>query len=357
VRLSMRGALALALAGGLAVPCVAHGAERTVYMGVPRASQKAFQTTFSDANRFFPRVATIHVGDRVRFVPAGFHNVDLPGRRTRRLPLITPTGQDVAGAVDAAGAPFWFNGQSGLSFNPTLLRLRFGRQLSYAGSEALNSGLPITNNPKALTVRFTRPGSFRYFCDIHTRMAGTVRVVQPERSVRTERAHRRTVRREVGAALRVARSITKGHTTPAGTVDLGIEKSGVSFFGFRPESLSVPRGSTVLFRMPARSNEVHTATFGPGNPETEPTSYLGKLAGSLETPNFDPAALYPSDRPPALVGFTTSLHGNGFWNTGALDGDSSSATPPRSAVRFDSVGTFAYYCIIHPFMRGTINVT
>ena len=354
----MRGALGLALATGLVAPSVAHGAERTVYMGVPRASLKAFETTLSDANSFFPRVATIHVGDRVRFAPAGFHNVDLPGRRTRRLPLITPTGRDVAGVVDAAGAPFWFNGQSGLSFNPQLLRLRFGRQLSYSGSRALNSGLPITNNPKSLTVRFTRPGSFRYFCDIHAQMNGTVRVVRPERSVPTERAHRQTVRREVGAALRVARSITRGHTTPAATVDLGIEgKGGVSFFGFVPQKLTVARGTTVLFRMPARSREVHTATFGPGDPEKEPTSYLGTIAGSLQTPQFDPRALYPSDPPPAIVGFSPSLHGNGFWSTGTLDGDARSPTPPRSSLRFNAAGTFAYYCTIHPFMNGTITVT
>ena len=166
------------------------------------------------------------------------------------------------------------------------------------------------------------------------------------------------MRRQVSAALKVARSITRGHTTPAATVDLGIErKGGVSFLGFVPQNMTVPRGSTVLFRMPARSNEVHTATFGPGNPETEPNSYLGTIAGSLQSPQFDPRALYPSDPPPAIVGFTTALHGNGFWSTGALDGDSRSATPPRSAVRFNSVGAFAYYCLIHPFMRGTITVT
>ena len=35
---------------------------------------------------------------------------------------------------------------------------------------------------------------------------------------------------------------------------------------------------TITFSMSAKSFEDHTATFGPGNPETEPTSYLGDLA-------------------------------------------------------------------------------
>jgi plastocyanin len=348
----------LALGAGLVAPSAADAAEKTVYMGLPRASQQAFQATGSDANAFFPRVATIHVGDTVKFAARGFHTVDLPGRRTRPLPLITPNGQPVAGAVDAAGAPFWFNGQSGLGFNPALLDLQFGKRLSYSGSKAVLSGLPITNNPKALRVRFTRAGSFRYFCDIHPGMTGRVRVVGQGSSVPSASADKRSVRRQLSAALRVARSITSGRTTPANTVDVGIEgKGGVHFFGFVPDKLTVARGSTVLFRMPARSTEVHTATTGPGNPENEPDSYLGKLAASLQSPQFDPAALYPSDPPPGIVGLTPTSHGNGFWNTGALDGDARSPTPPRGAVRFDGAGTYEIYCIIHPFLHGTITVT
>ena len=36
--------------------------------------------------------------------------------------------------------------------------------------------------------------------------------------------------------------------------------------------------------------EVHTATTGPGDPEKEPTSYLGALAASFNGPAFDSAA-------------------------------------------------------------------
>ena len=40
--------------------------------------------------------------------------------------------------------------------------------------------------------------------------------------------------------------------------------------------------------MSAKTYEVHTATFGPGNPETEPTSYLGDLAAHFASdPVFD----------------------------------------------------------------------
>ena len=53
---------------------------------------------------------------------------------------------------------------------------------------------------------------------------------------------------------------------------------GVEYFGFFPANKSVKVGTTVTFRMSSKSFEVHTATTGPGNPETEPTSYLGAIA-------------------------------------------------------------------------------
>src|SRR5689334_16138646 len=100
---------ALALALGLGVPAVAAAAQKDVSLGPPSSASKALQKTGSDVNDFFPHRTTIHVGDTVRFVPNGFHTVDLPGRRTRKLPIITPQGQPITGVLDAAGAPFWFN--------------------------------------------------------------------------------------------------------------------------------------------------------------------------------------------------------------------------------------------------------
>src|SRR5215211_6841582 len=97
----------LGLALLLAVPTAAAAAQKDVSMGPPRAAQKALQPTASDVNDFFPHRVTVHVRDTVRFIPNGFHTVDLPGRRTRKLPLIVPAGQPIAGSVDAAGAPFW----------------------------------------------------------------------------------------------------------------------------------------------------------------------------------------------------------------------------------------------------------
>jgi plastocyanin len=360
MRTSRKLATCIALGVGL-VPVIssaASAAQKDVSLGPPRNAQRALQSTGSDVNDFFPHAVTVHVGDTVRFVPNGFHTVDLPGRRTRKLPIITPVGPAIAGAVDAAGAPFWFNGQPGLGFNPRLLRSAFGKRRSYTGSTAVLSGLPLSQRPRPMSVRFTRTGTFRYFCDIHPGMTGIVRVARSGRSIPSAAADRRTLRRQVARTLAAARALSKSPPAPpANTVNVGAQRRGnVSFFAFVPSTLTVPRGTTVTFRMNA-STEVHTATVGPGNPENQPQSYLGQIEAGLQGPTLDPRGLFPSDPPGALAALTPASHGNGFWNSGALDEDPATTTvPPANAVNFAAPGVYQVFCMIHPFMHATVTV-
>jgi plastocyanin len=325
-------------------------------MGVPRASQRDFQQRLSDVNDFFPHTVTINVNDTVRFVPSGFHTVNLPARGRGKLPIFAPTGQKVAGSLDAAGAPFFFNGQDALGFNPPLLRSLFGQRRSYTGARAVNSGLPLAERPRPMTVRFARAGTFRYFCDVHLGMTGNVRVLRAGRRVPSAREDRARVRAQVASTLRTARALQRTTSAPANVVNVGLQGRGnVSFFDFVPKRLTVPVGTTVTFRNPARS-EVHTATSGPGNPEREPNSYLGQIVATLESPSPDARVFYPSDPPPGIASLTPTLHGNGFWNTGALDLDRSTPLPSSSAVRFAAPGVYQLWCLIHPFMNGTVTV-
>jgi plastocyanin len=339
----------------LVVPAAAQAAQKSVDMGLPRASQRAFQSSLADVNDFFPHRVTIRAGDTVRFVPTGFHTVNLPARGGGKLPLIIPTGQKVAGAVDAAGAPFFFNGLDQVGFNPRLLTSNFGKRRTYTGRSQVLSGLPLARRPQPMTVRFDRTGTFRYFCDLHLGMTGVVKVVGSDDDVPSAREDRATLRDQVASTLRTARSLVRNSTQPANTVDVGLGGAGrVSFFGFAPARLTVPTGTTVTFREGDRS-ETHTATIGPGNPETQPSSYLGQLAGSLESPTFDPRAVYPSDPGPAAP-FTPTFHGNGFWNSGAMDLDPGTPLRTSNTVRFSAPGTYEVWCLIHPFMRGTVTV-
>jgi plastocyanin len=361
MRTSRKLAMCFALGVGffLAVPIAAGAAQKDVSMGPPRAAQKALQPTGSDVNDFFPHQVTVHVGDTVRFVPNGFHTVDLPAQgRTRRLLPFVPTGQPIAGSVDAAGAPFWFNGQSLVGFNPALFTSAFGKRRAYTGARAVLSGIPQSERPKPMTVRFNRTGTFRYFCDIHLGMTGNVRVVRGSRAIPSGAADRRTLRRQVASTLATAKALAKSRPPASPIVNIGAEAKGnVSMFAFVPSALTVPAGTTVTFRMDART-EIHTATIGPGDPEKQPQSYLGQLeVGQQGGAVLDPRLAFPSEPPGALATLTPTFHGNGFWNSGVLDEDPTTSTvPATSAVRFAAPGTYQVFCMIHPFMHATVTV-
>jgi plastocyanin len=351
-------ALGVVVLAVLAIPAAAaSAATRTVTMGPAPKVEKQLNTRFSsDVNDFFPHGTTIHVGDRIRFVPSNFHTVDFPRSGQGAVPLFSPTGQNVSGALDAAGQPFWFNGQPQLGFTPSLLRSGFGKTFTFNGRRRVESGLPLQNKPKPMTVRFTRAGTFTFLCDVHAGMKGTVRVLSRGRPIPTARQHAAKVKAQVARGLRIARSLASTKP-PSGVVSVGASgRGGVERFEMFPRTLTVPVGTTVRFQMSARTFEVHTATFGPGDPETQPDSYLGQLAASLTQPVANPAALYPSERPGTLATLTSTLHGNGFWNAGVMDRARATPPPSSNSVKFGERGQFTFHCLIHPFMTGTVVV-
>ena len=354
-----RWALGAVAAAGLllAGTAAAQAAEKTVQMGTPPSAARTLQKSAVDVNAFFPSSVAIHVGDRVRFVPVGFHDVHFLGRSGKATTPFIPTGKTIAGVNDAAGVPFWFNGRPELGANPRIFNPRgnLGKTVVTNGTREIYSGAPITNRPRPMIVRFTRAGLFRYVCDIHPGMKGSVRVNPRSRPVPSARADSRRVNRQIASARSVARTLTERDAPPANTVDVGrAGRGGVSLFAFVPSRLTVPVGTTVTFRMQSGDFETHTATTGPGDPQKEPNSYLGRLVASLESPNAAQHALYPSDVPPAAASLTPALHGNGFWNSGGMDAISGTPLGNQSQVRFAAAGTYRFVCLIHPFMLATI---
>jgi plastocyanin len=356
VHFRSKTAFAVTMASLAAVPGVASAATKTVDMGAPVSAQKALQHAGSDANAFFPSSVSVHVGDKVKFVPTGFHTVELLGKGAKPTPLLSPTGQPSAES-DAAGAAFWFNGQPQVGFTPSLLKALYGKSVSYNGSKSIQSGLPLANKPKPFTVTMKKAGTFTYLCTIHTGMKGTIKVLAKSKPVPSAKADGKRVAAQTAAALKVAKGLA-ATKPPANTVSVGAAGAGgVESYSFFPSSLTVAAGTTVTFAMAKASYEVHTATTGPGDPEKDPKSYLGTLAASLNSPAFASAAIYPSDVPGAPAALTTTSHGNGFWNSGALDTASATAQLPSSnAVTFAAPGTYQFYCMIHPFMHGTVTV-
>jgi plastocyanin len=189
-------------------------------------------------------------------------------------------------------------------------------------------------------------------------MKGVVHVVAKTAKAPSARADATTIRNQVKRDLSLAKKLVKVKPA-ANTVDVGYAAGqGVEYFGFLPGNLTVKSGTTVDFTMTKGSEEIHTATFGPGDPEKDPNSYLGQIASSFQGPGpFDPRAVYPSDPPGSVASLTQSAHGNGFWGSGVLDALSATPQPFANAVRFDQPGVYDYYCMVHPFMHGTVTVT
>jgi plastocyanin len=353
---SLRAVALVGAAAALVAPAAAQAKTKSVSVGPPlTAAKKMGQTT--TANAFFPSKLKINVGDSVKFVPAGFHTVNFPKKGDGPFPLIIPTGQKIAGANDAAGAPFWFNGQDALSLNPAFAAppaSTWGKKATYTGAKTVESGLPA-EKAKPLTVKFTKAGTYTYYCDLHPGMKASVTVAKKGATVPTAKQDAAATKKQADATVKAAKDLDK--TDPgANTVDLGVAaKGGVEYFGMVPAALTVAKGTTVKFQMTKGSYEAHTATFGPGNIE-DPSSYLGGIAASFESPSIDPKGVYPSDVGAAPISLSPTTHGNGFFNTGVLDADSKSPLPGSASVKFDTAGTYTYYCLIHPFMRGTVTV-
>ena len=204
-----------------------------------------------------------------------------------------------------------------------------------------------------MTVKFTKAGTYKVYCDLHPGMAASVTVAKKGAAVPTAKQDAAAVKKQADAAVKAAKGLAS--TNPgANTVDLGVAaKGGVEYLGMVPSALTVAKGTTVKFQMSKGTYEAHTATFGPGNIE-DPQSYLGAIAASFESPSIDPRGAYPSDVTPVSLSPTT--HGNGFWNSGVLDVVKQSPLQESASVKFDTAGTYTFYCLIHPFMRGTVTV-
>jgi plastocyanin len=334
------------------LPAAASAATTTVYAGAPPSLKgpKSLSADNPGVNAFFNTRVTIHAGDSVKWVglASTFHNVDLPGPTSKGLPLVV-TGATVTGIKDEGGSAWWFDGLlPSLAFNPLLLGATGGNV--YDGSKRVSSGVPA--GPKAsntFKVRFAKPGTYKYFCDVHPGMVGYVVVKPKAKPIPTAKQDAKALKAQEKTALATAEKVAKTKL-PADTVADGLSGAGgVELYNMFPATLTVSTGSVVTFTMGQGSREAHTATFGP-------KAYLMTLENSIQSPMFDPAATYPSDAPTGPIQLSASSHGNGFANTGFIDQDSSTPFPASQKIQFNTPGTFRYYCLIHPFMAGTIIV-
>ncbi|MCW2952152.1 MAG: hypothetical protein JWQ48_1322 [Conexibacter sp.] len=349
-----------ACVAALLVPATAGAATKTVFAGPSGSAGGVFlgNPPTADLDSFSLAHVTVHVGDNVRWVFRGLHTVTFPRQGRADIPFIVPdpTGTKYTGINDAAGAPFWFNGQTRLTLDP-LGALRQGGRTE-DGTRVTGSGIFFGNAPTPpYTLTFPKQGVYRYDCVIHPGMEGTVRVEPRGVRIPTRAQDAVAQKRQLVSDARIARQLAN-FTPPPGTVSGGHDRGQVVQFRFFPPSTHVNVGDTLRLTVTSRA-EAHTFSFGPAG-------YLTRLSSALVIPVparrgpptlvFNGQIAFPSDPPPTLPPYRPTLHGNGFLNTGILDGDPRTPNPSSATVRFAQAGSYDYICLLHPWMHGTVTV-
>jgi plastocyanin len=357
-KLRLLGAGALAVAA--LVPSTAQAATKSVFAGPPKPLKGVAK--YADANAFFPKTVKIAKGDTVDFQFRGFHTVFFAKRGTRAPSFESTDGQKLSGFNDAAGQPFWFNGLDRLIVNP-LAAFPSGDGI-VDRKAADGSGLPDFEGPPApFSAKFPKPGTYRYVCQVHPGMKGKVSVRKSRKGVPSTSKDQAKVAKQVARITKTLKRLDRFDGPGDNRVRAGNDTVEAALFAFFPKDITIKAGESVTFEMPARSSEIHTASFGPAD-------YLKSINDNLVTPDpgspaggpptllLNPLAFFPSDPPPALPPYTGSNHGNGFLSTGVLDPFEQSPPPDEAVVTFQTPGTYTYICAIHgPFMDGTVTVT
>jgi plastocyanin len=309
-----------------------------------------------DLDGFFPSVTQIHVGDSVSWSINGFHTVTFLAAGQPEPPLIVPASANpLSGLLDAAKAPFWFNGQPKQIINPVAAFPAGGN--TYSGTGYLNSGTPSPGGPpKPFVVKFTKAGTFTFNCLVHPGMKGVVTVLPAGKHVPTAAQDRAAANAQGGAAFEKARKLAKVKL-PAATVLAGHDGGSVAWLRFFPQNLKIKVGTTVDFKLSSK-REIHTITFGPA-------AFTSAIESTFTAPQPNPAGpptilvnplgSYPSD-PPPLPPYTGANHGNGFEGTGILAAGGG-PLPSSAKITFLKPGVFKYECVVHENMDGTITVT
>jgi plastocyanin len=329
----------LALAVALLVPAGASAATKKLFAGPPVSKPPAGAPKDGDTNAFYRKLVTIHVGDKVRWTLNGFHTVTFPAKGQKPPAFIgpDPEGRKVEGQNDAAGAPFWFNGQTLLILEQNGAFPVGGK--TYNGKKLVSSGAPLSNGrPKPVTIKFTKAGTYQYYCTIHPGMRARVKVVKKGKKVPSAAADRKAAKREFAARAKRVIADSKFQGPAGNQVDAGHDTINTSLLRFFPAKKTVPVGSTVTLALTRTTSEIHTFSFGPPD-------YLKKISDGFITPGptggpgrplfiFNPMLAFSSDPPPAFPPYTGANHGNGFFNTGVLDQDPKTPNPASAHVTF-----------------------
>jgi plastocyanin len=332
---------------------VALGDTKKAPAGTPKGTQ---------LNQFFPGRLTVNAGDNVSFTTLGFHTVSYLNRKAPPPFLLPAKGEVYSGINDAAGQPFYFDGEPKLQNNIVYFVPAGGKTISrgrFASSGALFAENP--RKPVTATFGFPQAGKFKLVCMIHPFMEMDVTVKPKGAAVpATPDEVAAEAQAETAKAYAKAKALV-AQKPPRNTIYMGVDSGKVSggrttVFDFLPNLTTVKAGTPVTFVVKAPS-EAHNAAFGPPKYAMKLIEQTDLFPEKPGDPNQGtPFFVYGSDAPGTPYE-GSKMHGNGFYATPLADG--LPGPPPQSfRVSFTTPGKYHFICQLHgPDMAADIRVT
>ena len=283
-----------------------------------------------EADAYGPDPLIIHPGDTVRWTFAGAHTVTFNSGKPE-LPLVVPGPTPGTLALGPGYFPAGITGTSG----------------TYDGTQQVSSGFQAPGSaPVTFSLTFTTTGTFGYVCMLHPGMRGNIEVREatailpetPAAAVARGKVTRTTLTGKVKSTAQALRPTDSG-TVHAAQVGVG-NAFGASALAFINGDRTVNRGDTMVWTN-TDPFEIHTVTFTSG----------GKLPDFVtpQPQSSGPPLLVIPANVVAPTGDTYT--GTGFFNSGILSAGSS------FAAKIDApAGAYDYFCVVHPWMKGTITV-
>lgn len=253
----------------------------------------------------------------------------------------------------------------------------------FDGTTTVSSGFVPNPIGAAFPVQIaptTAPGTYTYFCIVHPGMSGTINVVpaaQPATSpaaVAAQAASEYTSLTNGGAAAEAAANVPSWTANADGSrtwkVHVGLTADDVDLLEYLPGSLPIRKGDSVVFDGSGTTEEPHTVTtFGAfGNPSSlffQPNqcevasgpdtpanpNVQGPPATGCANPNtFEEVVNFGTSGPQVIPNLFTPA-------TSAVSGraDFAALGGPSSVTHtFPNNGSYAFVCILHRNMGGTI---
>jgi plastocyanin len=361
-----RTAAAIAALGVLAVPASASAHKYTAYSGEAKTPPKSAPAT-TELNVFQPAKLKIRSGDKVQYLNRAFHTVSVLAKGASRPPIAVPApGATYSGITDPQGNPFFFNGQQKFQYNPAVFGPVGSATVGDGKTHSSGAFAPNGPQPAQYTLKFAKPGKYTVLCLLHPGMKQKVTVLKAKaKGADTDSKVRARVARESTAHYKDAAKAAKLTPSAPATVSVGAEVKNATLLTYLPQTLTVPKGTTVSFQNLAPS-EVHNFVFGPSGAG----QYVQQFQAATDlfpsgpgAPNqVSPPFVYASEPPTAAGTWTYSgnEYGNGFFWSPLMDtqpGDPPNGLPGTEKITFDTPGTFTYFCAIHgPEMHGTVIV-